>query len=161
MLFHGVWRLCFTQMLMYTGFFDIIYGEIYIWRLQWIWVQMGIRQPHKGQMQPIVPKCYQTHMFWGSFFRFDPHCVYVARVAISDKHILWLGLRLLSSTGLPVQSDWRNSYLKNHQCHVNRTIANFYIDSLFCTLQNCDSRAQVSIQTQCMFELCCLLLFVW
>ena len=38
--------------------------------------------------------------------------------------------------------------LKNTQCYVNKTIAIFYIDSLFCTLQNCESRAQVSIQAQ-------------
>ena len=55
-----------------------------------------------------------THTFWGSFFKIDPHCVYVVAFAVSDKHILWLGLRLLSSAGLPVQSDCRNFNFKKY-----------------------------------------------
>ena len=85
MVFGG---FCFKQILLYSGFCDTIYGEIYTWRIQWIWVQVGIWQPHKGQMQPIVPKCCQTHTFSGTFSKFDPHCVYVVRLAVSDKHIL-------------------------------------------------------------------------
>ena len=53
MVFGG---FCFKHCLLYSGFCDTIYGEIYTWRIQWIWVQVGIWQPHKGQMQPIVPK---------------------------------------------------------------------------------------------------------
>ena len=71
---------------------------------------------HKGQMQPIVPKCCQTHTFSGTFSKFDPHCVYVVRFAVSDKHILWLELWLLSSTGLPVQSDCRSFYFRKSAC---------------------------------------------
>ena len=113
MVFGG---FCFKQMLLYSGFCDTIYGEIYTWRIQWIWVQMGIWQPHKGQMQPIVPKCSQTHTFWGTFFKFDPHCVYVVRIAVSYKHILWLWLWLFSSTGMPVQSDCQYSVYLLRTC---------------------------------------------
>ena len=77
---------------------------------------MGIWQPHKGQMQPIVPKCSQTHTFWGTFFKFDPHCVYVVRIAVSYKHILWLWLWLFSSTGMPVQSDCQYSVYLLRTC---------------------------------------------
>ena len=121
MVFGG---FCFKQILLYSGFCDTIYGEIHIWRIQWIRIQMGIWQPHKRQMQPIVPKCYQTHTFWGTFFKLDPHCVYVVRIAVSYKHILWLWLWLFSSTGMPVQSGCL--ILKSPQCYVNRTIANLY-----------------------------------
>ena len=113
MVFGG---FCFKQILLYSGFCDTIYGEIYTWRIQWIWVQMGIWQPHKGQMQPIVPKCSQTHTFWGTFFKFDPHCVYVVRIAVSYKHILWLWLWLFSSTGMPVQSDCQYSVYLLRTC---------------------------------------------
>ena len=99
-----------------TAGFVIIYGEIYTWRIQWIWVQVGIWQPHKGQMQAIVPKCSQTHTFWGTFFKFDPHCVYVVRIAVSYKHILWLWLWLFSSTGIPVQSDCQYSVYLLRTC---------------------------------------------
>ena len=60
-----------------------------------------------------------THMYQGvsqhtrfdlRFFKFDPHCVYVVRFVVSDEHILWLGLCLLLSMGVPVQSDCRIVY---------------------------------------------------
>ena len=157
MVFGG---LCFNQILLYSGFCNTIYGEIHIWRIQWIWIQMGIWQPHKRQMQPIVPKCYQTHTFWGSFFNFDPHCVYNVRFAVSDKHILWLGLWLFSSTGVPVQSDCRNFNFKKYPmlCKQNyRQLFTLVVCFVLCKIAN--QGPKCPYKHKLFFESCCLLFF--
>ena len=66
------WSFCFKQIWLYSGFCDVIYGEIFTWRIQCVLLQMGVWQPRKGQMQPIAPRCYQTHTFWYIFSNLIP-----------------------------------------------------------------------------------------
>ena len=139
---------CFKEIWLYSGFCDTIYGKHALQDnngFEYKWVSGSHTKDKCNPQYQSVTKhtrfevvfsilihiafimCalpFQTNTFYGQdygcFHRQACLCKVIAEILI----------------------------LKNTQCYVNKTIAIFYIDSLFCTLQNCESRAQVSIQAQ-------------
>ena len=149
--------LCVKQMLLYSGFCATTYGEIYLKNTTDLGTNGCLATTQRTNATHST-KVLPNSKVWGSFFEFDSHFVHVVRFAVSDKQIIWLELWLLSSMGVPVQSDCPFLYDKKSPMlgkQNYRQLCILIVCVVLCKIAN--QGPKCPYKHKILFELWCLL----